>query len=177
MNSSMAASFCASLPKILAMMHSISPRKPWSSSHEHQATMASQPVISAASRADPPLHQLARDDRGAVGPAELGPGDHVGHHHPHGAGGRCAERHPAEVQAVIGDRQAVALRRAEQVLARDAEVVELQPVVVQVPQREQAVADDLEVLVLVVGQVDDQHGGLACRSGRPGRWSGRGRRW
>ncbi len=50
MNSSTAASFCASLPKILAMMHSSSPRNPWSSSHEHQSTRASQPTISAAIR-------------------------------------------------------------------------------------------------------------------------------
>ena len=60
---------------------------------------------------------------------------------------------------MIGDGQPVALCRPEQVLARHAEVAEPQPVIVQVPQREQAVGDDLEVLVLVVGQVDDQDGG------------------
>ena len=50
MNSSMAASFIASLPKILAMMHSISPRKPWSINHEPHATSASEPAINAAAR-------------------------------------------------------------------------------------------------------------------------------
>ncbi len=57
---------------------------------------------------------------------------------------------------MIGDRQPVPLRRLEQVLAGHAEIVELQPVIVQVPQGQQAILDDLEVLVLVIGQVDDE---------------------
>ena len=60
---------------------------------------------------------------------------------------------------MIGDRQPVPLRRLEQVLARHAEVVEPQPVIVQMPQGQQSILHDLEVLVLVIGQVDDQDGG------------------
>ncbi len=60
---------------------------------------------------------------------------------------------------MIGDRQPVALSGLEQVLARHAEIAESQAVVVQVTQREQAVGHELEMLVLVIGQVDDQHRG------------------
>ena len=62
----------------------------------------------AGQAGDAALDQLARGDRLAVGAAELGPGQHVGQHHAHGAGRVGAQRQPAQVQAVIGDRQAVA---------------------------------------------------------------------
>ena len=110
--------------------------------------------------ADSPQHQLARDDGRAVSPAELGPGKQVREHDSHRARRRRAQRHPPQVEAVISDRQPVALRRLEQVLARDSETVEFDPVVMQPLQREKPVLNELELVVLVVRQVDDQHGRL-----------------
>ena len=111
--------------------------------------------------AQPALHQLARDDRRAVRAAELGPGNDAGHHQPHRAGGVRAERHAAEIQAVVGDREAVAARRREQVLGRHAEVAEDDAAIVRVLERPQAVLAELEVFVLLRRQLDDEHGRLA----------------
>ena len=127
--------------------------------------------------AQPALHQLARDDRRAVRAAEVGPGDHVGHHQPHRAGGVRAQRDAAQVQAVVGDREPVAARRREQVLGRHAEVAEDDAAVVRVLQRPQAVFAELEVLVLLRRQLDDRARPARLRSGTPGRSCGRARRW
>src|SRR5262249_33175495 len=103
------------------------------------------------------LHQLAADDRRAVGFAILGPGDHAGHHHPHHAGGVGAQRDAAQIQAVVGNRQAVTLLGNQQVLRRHAQVLEDDALVVGVLERPQAVLPKLEVLVLLIGQIDNQH--------------------
>ena len=57
---------------------------------------------------DSPFDQLASLDRLAVGTAEMRPRQHVGEHHSHASRRPGAERHAAEVEAVIGNGQAVA---------------------------------------------------------------------
>ena len=69
-------------------------------------------MIEPGQFAEPALHQFSRCDRCAVGAAETGPGNDAGHHQPHRAGGIRAQGDAAEVEAVVGDRQAVAARRA-----------------------------------------------------------------
>ena len=39
--------------------------------------------------------------------------------------------HSPQVQAVVGDREPVALRRPQQILSGDAQAVELEPIVMQ----------------------------------------------
>ena len=112
-----------------------------------------QPAESAADK-------LAGLDGRAVGLAKPGPREHVRHHPPHRPGGRGAEGHSTEVEAVVGDRQAVALRRFQQVGGGNAEVLEQKAVVIRMLERVEAVLDDLEVFVLVVGKVGDQDGRL-----------------
>ena len=58
---------------------------------------------------------------------------------------------------MIRDRQAVALGRLQQILARNAEPVEFDPLVIQALQCEKPVRDEPKLVVLVVGQVDNQH--------------------
>ena len=53
------------------------------------------------------LHKFSLCDRCAVGDAELGPGDHAGHHDSHRAGSICAERYATEIETMIGDREPV----------------------------------------------------------------------
>ena len=73
-----------------------------------------------------------------------------------------AERHPAQVQAVVGDRQAVAARRRRAGSPRHAEVAETQPVVVRVLQRVEPVrARCWKCSFSSVGQVGDQDRRLA----------------
>ena len=62
---------------------------------------------------------------------------------------------------MIGDRQAVAARRREQVLGRHAEIAEDDAAVVRVLERPQAVFAKLKVLILFRRQLDDEHGRLA----------------
>ena len=61
---------------------------------------------------DAALDQFARGDWLAISAAELGPRQHVRQHDAHAARGTGAQRQPAQVQAVIGDGQAVAASAA-----------------------------------------------------------------
>ena len=107
----------------------------------------------------PTLHQFAGRNHGTVGSAILGPGDHAGHHQPHRAGRVGAQGNSSQVQPVIGNRQAIAPRRRQQVLRRHAQVLEDDALVVRMLQRPQAVLAQLELLVLLLGQIDDEHRG------------------
>ena len=94
------------------------------------------------------------------------------------AGRAGAQRQPAEVQAVVGDRQAVAAAAASsRFSAGTRKLLKCRPLLYACLQRVQAVVDDLELLVLLGRQIGDQHGRLAVDQARPGRSSGRGRRW
>ena len=114
---------------------------------------AGQPAGAAAD-------QLARFDGRAVSAAEAGPGKNAGQHDPHCSGRAGAQRHPAPVQPVISDRQAVAAPRFEQVLSRHAEVAKDEPVVVRVLEGVQTIFDQMKMLVLGVGQIGNQDRGL-----------------
>ena len=127
--------------------------------------------------ADSPQDQLASGDGGTVGPAELGPGKQIGEHDPHRARGRCAQGDSAQIQPVIGDRQPIALVRHQQVFTGDAQAVEFEPVVMQSLEREETVLHELELLVFVVGQIDDQDRGLFFDPAHQADWCGPARHW
>jgi hypothetical protein len=110
---------------------------------------------------DPALDQLASVDGLAVSPAKVGPGQHVGQHDAHAAGGAGAQRQAAEIQAVISNSQAVADLRHEQIGTWDAEPIEEQAVVVRLAQRVQAVSSQLELFGFHRRQFGDQHRRLA----------------
>ena len=92
----------------------------------------------------------------------IGPGEHAGQHDAASCRPRCAQGDAAEVQAVVGDRQAVAHWRYQQVRTRHAEVVEDDAVVVGVLQGVQAVVHELEVLVFFGGRSTISTAGLPC---------------
>jgi hypothetical protein len=107
---------------------------------------------------DPLLHQLTRLDRLREGDAVLAPAlrADAAQQEAHDTGGVGAERDTTVVQAVISDDQAVAIRRGQAVGSGHAEVDELEAVVVGMTQSVDAVVNDLEVLVLGLGQLDDE---------------------
>ena len=108
-----------------------------------------------------PLHQLARGNGLTVGAAEFGPRQQVRQHDPHIACSSGAESDPAQIQAVIGDGQAIPLFGLEQVLARHLEAFEFHAVIECMAQSIEAVRDNLELFVFGWRQVCYQNRGLA----------------
>ena len=100
---------------------------------------------------NPPAHQLSGVNPGAVGPAELGPRQHVRQKCPHDAGSCCTQRDPAQVEPMVGDRQTVSNGWHQQVLLGYGQTIKPQPVVIGMPQGMKPIVDQLEVFVLFPG--------------------------